>query len=145
MGIAATGGGLSGSDVSGPRPDVNITPLIDVLLVMIIIFMVIKHKDPHRFESKIPEKPKEQQTKSETVFPVLTIDRQGIIRWNTQEKTEEQLKRELKEFLDNRPSDLRAAFIKAPRDVQYERVLKLIDIAKGAGASPIGLQIDNLD
>lgn len=60
-------------------------------------------------------------------------------------KTEEQLKRELKEFLDNRPSDLRAAFIKAPRDVQYERVMKLIDLAKGAGAAPIGLQIDNLD
>jgi len=144
MGMS-TGGGPSGSDVSGPRPDVNITPLIDVLLVMIIIFMVIKHRDPHRFESKIPEKPKEQQAKSDTIFPVLTIDRQGVIRWNTQEKTEEQLKRELKEFLENRPSDLRAAFIKAPRDVQYERVMKLIDLAKGAGATPIGLQIDNLD
>jgi biopolymer transport protein ExbD len=49
----------SGGKKTGAKPDINITPLIDVLLVMIIIFMVIKHKDPHQFESKVPEKPKQ--------------------------------------------------------------------------------------
>ena len=42
-------------------PYINVTPLIDVLLVLLIIFMVISPQKPHRFEAKVPEKPPEQQ------------------------------------------------------------------------------------
>ena len=49
-----------------PVPFINVTPLIDVLLVLLIIFMVISPKKPHRFESQIPEKPREDQRECET-------------------------------------------------------------------------------
>jgi biopolymer transport protein ExbD len=137
----STGGGKTGA-----KPDINITPLIDVLLVMIIIFMVIKHKDPHRFENKVPEKPKEQQQNVDVSLSlVITIDRTGLIKLNSQEMTDENLRNTLKKTIEGRPSDLRTVFIKGPREIPYEKVVKLIDIAKGAGAAPIGLQIDNID
>lgn len=137
----------AGGGKTGAKPDINITPLIDVLLVMIIIFMVIKHKDPHRFENKVPEKPKPDQQKNVDVSLslVITIDRTGLIKLNSQEMNDENLRNTLKATIEKRPSDLRTVFIKGPREIPYEKVVKLIDIAKGAGAAPIGLQIDNID
>lgn len=137
----------AGGGKTGAKPDINITPLIDVLLVMIIIFMVIKHKDPHRFENKVPEKPKPDAPKNVDVSLslVITVDRTGVIKLNSQEMNDENLRNTLKSTIEKRPSDLRTVFIKGPREIPYEKVVKLIDIAKGAGAAPIGLQIDNID
>lgn len=137
----------AGGGKTGAKPDINITPLIDVLLVMIIIFMVIKHKDPHRFENKVPEKPKPDTPKNVDVSLslVITVDRTGLIKLNSQEMNDENLRNTLKSTIEKRPSDLRTVFIKGPREIPYEKVVKLIDIAKGAGAAPIGLQIDNID
>jgi len=143
--------GMSAGNKGGStaRPDINITPLIDVLLVMIIIFMVIKHNNPHRFESKVPEKPPDTP---ETTPPppdpfmlVLSIGFDGKLKLNSQEMTIEQLKIELKKTLDARATDKRTIFIKAPKALQYGKVADIIDAAKGAGAEPIGLQIDFLD
>lgn len=130
------------------KPDINVTPLIDVLLVMIIIFMVIKHSNPHRFESKVPEKPPENMpdTPPDLTTLVLGIDLTGKLKINSQEMANaDQLKSELKKILDQRPTDKRTIFIKAPRQLGYGRVAEVIDIAKGAGAQPIGLQIDFLE
>ncbi len=137
----------SGGKKTGAKPDINITPLIDVLLVMIIIFMVIKHKDPHQFESKVPEKPKQDTPPPDVIqVPlVLSLDLNGTMRLNSQERTPDALKTELKAAIDQRPTNLRTVFIKAPRQIPYEKILTLVDIAKGSGAAPIGLQIDNLE
>ena len=55
MGMSSGGGG------GGAKPSINVTPLIDVLLVLLIIFMVITPMKPSRFEAKVPAEPKEQQ------------------------------------------------------------------------------------
>src|SRR3954469_2865231 len=51
----------SGSGSGGASPNINVTPLIDVLLVLLIIFMIITPLKPSRFEAKVPAEPKDQQ------------------------------------------------------------------------------------
>ncbi|MBX3276676.1 MAG: biopolymer transporter ExbD [Acidobacteria bacterium] len=130
-------------------PNINVTPLIDVLLVLLIIFMVISPQKPHQFEAKIPEKPPENQ---ENVPPdplslLVTVPRTGGgYKLNTQEAaTLEDLNKQLFAALNGRPADRKAVFIKAPRTINFGEVVKVIDVVKAAGGSPIGLQIEALD
>src|SRR5580765_156012 len=63
---------------SGATPRINVTPLIDVLLVLLIIFMVITPLKPHKFEAKIPAEPKDQpqvDIKPNPLTLVITIDK----------------------------------------------------------------------
>jgi biopolymer transport protein ExbD len=139
--------GMSGSGPKG-SPNINVTPLIDVLLVLLIIFMVITPLKPHKFETKIPEKPPDELDPNIVPDPgllVVTIDKAKKIQLNSQELTAEELGIRLKDEIDKRPPDRRQLFIKAPKDLTYGFVVNIIDIVKGAGASPIGLQIDFLD
>ncbi|MEW6730910.1 MAG: biopolymer transporter ExbD [Acidobacteriota bacterium] len=141
MGMSAGGG-------SKTAPNINVTPLIDVLLVLLIIFMVITPLKPHKFETKIPEKPPD--TLPEDIQPdpgllVVTINKEKKIELNTQPLSAEELGTQLKDTIEKRPPDRRTLFIKAPRDLPYGFVVNIIDIVKGAGASPIGLQIDYLE
>lgn len=132
----------------GSTPNINVTPLIDVLLVLLIIFMVITPLKPHKFETKIPEKPPDELDPNAIPDPgllVVTVSKDRKIELNTQPLSSEELGIRLKEELDKRPADRRTLFIKAPKDLSYGFVVNLIDIVKGAGASPIGLQIDYLD
>jgi biopolymer transport protein ExbD len=57
----------------------------------------------------------------------------------------DQLRQRLTEELSRRPLELRTVFIKAPKTVLYRDVVRIVDIAKGAGAEPAGLQIDSLE
>lgn len=137
-----------GMSAGGNQPDINVTPLIDVLLVLLIIFMVITPMKPHKFETKIPEKPPD--TLPEDVQPdpsllVVTISKERKIELNSQGMSAEDLGTKLKDELSRRPDDRKTLFIKAPKDIPYGFVVNIIDIVKGAGASPIGLQIDYLE
>lgn len=130
-------------------PNINVTPLIDVLLVLLIIFMVISPQKPHQFEAKIPEKPPENQ---ENVPPdpltlLVTVPRTGGgYKLNTQEAPSlEELQKQLFAALNGRPGDRKAVFIKAPRTLNFGEVVKVIDVVKAAGGAPIGLQIEALD
>lgn len=131
------------------EPDINVTPLIDVLLVLLIIFMVITPLKPHKIESKIPER---AQGNVDVVNPLvivlgLEINPQGIVtgaKINQEDVSLDRLGPRLKEILDPLPSDRRTIFVRAARSAIYGEIVKIIDIAKGAGASPIGLQIDDL-
>jgi biopolymer transport protein ExbD len=137
-----------GMSASGGQPNINVTPLIDVLLVLLIIFMVITPLKPHKFETKIPEKPPDEVDPNALPDPgllVVTVNKERKIELNTQPLSAEELGVRLKEEIDKRPADRRTLFIKAPKDLPYGFVVNLIDIVKGAGASPIGLQIDYLD
>jgi biopolymer transport protein ExbD len=143
------------------QPHVNITPLIDILLVLLIIFMVISPLKPAKFEAKLPAEPDERghphplslivsvdeklQLKlnnGETLGTIEDLTKlnaqlvhafqqraaNGIIRQNTSGATEIE----------------KTVFIKAPRSVNYGEIAKVVDGVKGAGANPIGLQIDDL-
>jgi len=130
------------------EPYINVTPLIDVLLVLLIIFMVISPQKPHRFEAKIPEKPPPEQENlpPDPLSLVVTVSKSGGYKLNLKETaTLDELNKELHIALDGRPGDKKRVFVKAPETIPYGEVVKVIDVIKEAGGAPIGLQIEGLD
>ncbi len=142
----AMGGGGSTKEAV---PYINMTPMIDILLVLLIIFMVISPKKPHRFESRIPERPPENMPEQppDPLALLVTIPMDGeTYKLNTEELSGlKGLGERLFKALDGRPADRKAVFIKAPRALNYGQVVKVIDVVKQVGGEPIGLQIEGLD
>jgi biopolymer transport protein ExbD len=128
-------------------PFINVTPLIDVLLVLLIIFMIISPARPNKFDARIPDKQEPEDINiDKDLALVVTIDQGGGYALNMQPaKTLDELLSQLRGALDGRPVNLKAVFLKAPRSLNYGQVAKVIDIMKLAGCAPIGLQIENLD
>ncbi len=149
------------------KPEINVTPLIDILLVLLIIFMVISPLTPAQFEAKIPNEPDTNDTIEPNILtlvvkinPDRTLDLNGENGLGTVSEPEElsgRLSRIFDERLENNvrresknvnlPSAERiekTVFIKAPKSIGYGEVVKVIDEVKLAGASPISLQIDDL-
>jgi biopolymer transport protein ExbD len=141
--------GMGGGGTKDAVPYINMTPMIDILLVLLIIFMVISPQKPHRFEAKIPEKPPENMPEQppDPLSLLITIPIEGDgYKLNTEEhKGLKALQERLFNRLDGRPLDRKAVFIKAPRAINYGEVVKVIDVVKKAGGSPIGLQNEGLD
>lgn len=142
------------------KPHINVTPLIDVLLVLLIIFMVVSPLKPSSFQAKIPREPKnikdvipDPRTLVVTIYPDASLKLNGESALGTVEESSrltERLKTVFRERTDNRVLDennnvLKTVFIKAPRGIGYGSVAKVIDAVKISGAQPISLQIDDLD
>lgn len=128
-------------------PYINVTPMIDVLLVLLIIFMIIAPTKPARFETKIPEKPQDNTKVQPPTDLLMVVVKTGSgmdqqIELNSKPMQLPELGTTLKDLLDQRPD--RTVFIKAPKDKPYGDIMAVIDTVKGAGGSPIGLQIDYL-
>jgi biopolymer transport protein ExbD len=152
----------TGGSSGGATPNINVTPLIDVLLVLLIIFMVITPLKPSRFEAKVPAEPKDQQdvnVKPNPLTLVVAINREtkGITLNNENfgdvsdtDKLANRLREIFKErenngvFREGTNEVEKTIFLKSPKSVRYGDVVKVIDAAKAAGASPIGLQVDDL-
>jgi biopolymer transport protein ExbD len=144
------------------KPNINVTPLIDVLLVLLIIFMVITPSKPTKFETKIPAEPKDVpiELQPHINFLVVTVNEDGSLRLNQEKdmgttENPEKLVAQLQETFINREKNgvfrensneiEKSVFIKAPKSMKYGTVAKTVDAVKTSGASPIALQIDDLN
>lgn len=153
----------AGGSSDEATPNINVTPLIDVLLVLLIIFMVITPVKPSRFEAKVPAEPKDTQNvdvKPNPLTLVISINRAtGGVSLNNESTGDvtntEPLTSRLDQIFsdrernrvvkDSNPNEIeKTVFIKAPTSIKYGDVVKVIDAAKMAGAQPVGLQIDDL-
>ncbi|HEX8474206.1 MAG TPA: biopolymer transporter ExbD [Pyrinomonadaceae bacterium] len=153
-------------------PTINVTPFIDILLVLLIIFMVLTPLKPSRFKALVPEPPPEDAEVnksprtlvvevdnhlniklirgSELIAEGVAGDASAVASRLAEEFAERKARGSWRLDAESR-SDLTAdqrvektVFIKAPRSVGYGDVAKVIDDVKGAGAAPIGLQTDEL-
>jgi biopolymer transport protein TolR len=133
MGMAVGGPG------GGPKADINMTPMIDVLLVLIIIFMVITPLTPKGLEALVPQPPppnqKVQEDNTRTVVIVINKDKSMMI--NQEQTDENKLGSRLEEIFKTRAE--RVVFVKGDPDLEFREVAKAIDIAHGAGIDKVGL------
>lgn len=138
--------GMAVGGPSGARADINMTPLIDVLLVLMIIFMVITPLTPKGLEALVPQPPPPNApppppNQDRTV--VIIINKDKSIQLNTENISEERLGPRLEEVFKTRAE--RVVFVKGDPDLEFRDVAKAIDIAKGAGIDKVGLMTPKIE
>jgi biopolymer transport protein TolR len=129
MSTGGNGGGLTN--------EINVTPMIDVLLVLLIIFMLVVPMSRKAIDLQIPDP--NDQTVSATPPPaqiVLEVGPGGAYSVNKEVIPKERLLARLKEIYDPRPEKI--IFVKGDPKVKYEDVIWAMDIARGAGVKVIG-------
>ena len=151
------------------KPFINVTPLIDVLLVLLIIFMVVTPLRPARIQAKVPSKPDKALDIDPNIHTLLVtikddrtlmlngLNDMGSVGDTT--KLSDTLANLFAKRLENHayspemigrpdlPDELRiqrTVFIKAPRSMSYGEVARVVDGVKGSGAAPLGLVLDDL-
>ena len=131
MAMAVGGGG------KGSMSDINMTPMIDVLLVLLVIFMLAQPLLQRSIDVQLPiDKPENAQPSTPIV---LEIDARGNMNINTRPVTKENLETRLRELYAPRPD--KVLFVKASGEVLYQDVIVVMDAARGAGVEVLGAML----
>ena len=125
--------------------DMNVTPFIDVLLVLLIIFMVIAPVTPKGLSALVPQpaKPNEQPSISDLRTVVISVAKDKSLMINQDAVTEADLQTRLEDIFKSRAE--RVVFVKGDPDLEYGPVAKVIDTAHAAGIDKVGLMTQKVE
>ena len=130
LSVGGTGGGLNAEP--------NLTPMIDVLLVLLVIFMLIIPMSRKALDVQLPDPtPQDSDAKPNPDQIVLEVLPGGVFAVNKQPKTRAELYPFLKQTYDPRPEKI--IFVKGDPQVLYQDVIFAMDAARGAGVKVIGV------
>jgi biopolymer transport protein ExbD len=134
----------AGGPQKGLENDMNVTPMIDVLLVLLIIFMAALPSMRKAIDIQLPDpNPTAVPANAQSNQIVLEVLPGGVYSINTEKVDESRLAGRLKEIYDPRPEKI--IFVKGDPAVKYQAVVHAMDVARGAGVKVIGVPPKDID
>jgi biopolymer transport protein TolR len=128
----------SGGSKHRPAPSINITPLVDVVLVVLIIFMIVTTMMTRTFALNLPKSEKKDEPAADDTKPVVvTIDQKGVIRANQTVLTKAEVKERVIRMLAAK--NQKTVFFDAHDRVSYAEAVEVIDLVRSGGVKSIAM------